>query len=377
LRCWACIAVSAVTALALAASAQGQGIAIGARIPGAPEHPGLIDSYARAVGRAPAIVSYYREWNQAIFDAASLHAISRRHAVPMITWEPTVNGWQRGDTATILRTIATGGADRYLRATARAAGRWPALTFLRFAPEMNGSWSPWGVRTPGNSAAVYVAAWRHVVSIFRSAGVHRVKWVWCPNVDDNGVLPFTRLYPGDRWVDWVGMDGYNWGGSYGWQSFTAIFASSYDTLARLTTKPMMIAETGSGENGGSKAAWITQTFSHELPKFSRLAALVWFNGGGDTGADFRFNSTAAAAKAFRAALSSPRYAAGADSLPGLAVRRRPFRSIVSPPAPKHGIARAVDLARRNWWVLAAAGTLVALAALAVLRRRSLTPRPHS
>lgn len=362
------LAVALLALASIAAPARGASVAIGARIPGAPQDPALIDAYAQAIGRAPAIISYYREWNETVFDTKSLQAITSRHAVPLITWEPTVAGWQRGDHSTILATIVDGGADRYLRTTADAAARWPGPVFLRFAPEMNGGWSPWGVRVPGNSAALYVAAWRHVVTVFRSAGARNVRWVWCPNVDDFGALPFTQIYPGNRWVDWVGMDGYNFGDG-NWESFTTIFASSYDALSRLTSKPMMIAETGSAENGGSKAAWITSAFDHEIPRFTRLRALVWFNGSEGSDQDFRYNSSPSAANAFRSGLSSPRYAADATSLFASASRRRAFVSIPSPPAPKHGLARALDLARRHWPLLAVAAVLLALFATLTLRSR--------
>ncbi|MGO9904549.1 MAG: glycoside hydrolase family 26 protein [Solirubrobacteraceae bacterium] len=358
-------------AIVLASPAAAQTIAIGARIPGVPLHPELIDAYARAVGRSPAIVSWYREWGQTVFDEPSLRAATSRGAAPMITWEPTVPGWRQGERSTILETIATGAADGYLRAQAIAAARWRKPILLRFAPEMNGGWSPWGVRVPGNSAGLYVAAWRHAVAIFRRAGARNVLWVWCPNVDDGGALPFTALYPGDRWVDWVGLDGYNWGRSWDWLSFTAIFASSYDTTVRLSPKPMLIAETGSGEDGGSKAAWIRDMFGRELPRFTRVRALVWFNGAGDNGADFRFDSSASAALAFRQGLSSPLYDATGSAV---FVARSPspkFTPVPVPPLPKHGLARAGQLAARYWGIAAAC---VALAAVAVLALRRSRPR---
>jgi hypothetical protein len=333
----------------------------------------LIDAYARAVGHAPAIVSYYREWNETVFDTVSLRAIASRQAVPLITWEPTLAGWQRGDHSTILATIAHGGADGYLGTTARDAARLKSPVFLRFAPEMNGGWSPWGVRTPGNSSALFVAAWRHAVEIFRSAGARNVRWVWCPNVDDYGALPFAALYPGDSWVDWVGMDGYNFGASQDWQSFTAIFASSYDMLSRMTAKPMMIAETGASENGGSKAAWISNAFDREIPRFTRLRALVWFNGTGGAGEDFRFNSSPDAAMAFRRALASPRYAADGPSLLVSPGHRPAFVPVPAPPAPKHGLAHAVDVLLRHWEFLVGAGLLLALVASLVLRARRRLP----
>ena len=99
---------------------------------------------------------------------------------------------------------------------------------LRFAHEMNLLSSDWGPGKEGNTASSYVDAWRHIVTIFRQEGADNVKWVWAPNVDYGG-RPFTQFFPGDEWVDYVALDGYNWGATGGesWETFSQIFASSY------------------------------------------------------------------------------------------------------------------------------------------------------
>src|SRR5205823_6909101 len=103
-----------------------------------------------------------------------------------------------------------------------------------------------------NTTASYIAMWRHVHDVFVEEGATNVRWVWSPNVDYPGATPFEAMYPGDDYVDWVALDGYNWGGSNGytpWRSFTGVFGASYFRLARLTTKPLMIAEVGCVEVG--------------------------------------------------------------------------------------------------------------------------------
>ena len=79
------------------------------------------------------------------------------------------------------------------------------------------------------------------------------------------------------------MDGYNFGtnpvSGDRWTSFASVFGPTYAALLRLApSKPIMIAEAGSSEYGGSKAAWIKQALSVELPTaFPRVKAFVWFN----------------------------------------------------------------------------------------------------
>jgi mannan endo-1,4-beta-mannosidase len=278
-------------------------VALGAYIPGATTHPALIDRYARRTGRPPAILLYYRTWRAGdSFDRRTLRAVTRRGAVPMVTWEP----WRSP-----LGAIAAGRYDGYLRASARSARRWGRTILVRFAHEMNGDWYSWGAAT--NRPDAYVRAWRHVVRVFRRAHARNVRWVWAPNVDYGGLRLMRRLYPGDRWVDWVALSGFSWGGPWEWESARRIFRRSYLAIERFTRKPFMIAETAAGEVGGDKAAWIERTFGRDLRRLHRVRAVVWFNGR-EQWAEWDVDSTRASLHAFRAAVASPRYAGSAQDV---------------------------------------------------------------
>ena len=70
-----------------------------------------------------------------------------------------------------------------------------------------------------------------------------MRWVWSPNAFSAGASwpSLASLYPGDSYVDWVALDGYNDGtdtnaGSGGWQSFTQLFGYSYDALSSADPK---------------------------------------------------------------------------------------------------------------------------------------------
>ena len=294
-------------------SARAQRIALGAYIPEAGWHPGRIGRYAETVGREPVIVSDYHQWNEAPFPRRELAAIWRRGAIPMITWEPMSYGGRRYP----LRAIAAGRFDGYLRRSARAVERWGKPIFVRFAHEMNGNWYPWGVGSPGVTARLYKRAWRHVVRVFRKQGADNVRWVWCPNVNQGGGIPFGGLYPGDAWVDWVGLDGFNWGYGGRSYSFDQIFAHSYQVLRRLSPKPIMIAETGTYPAG--RARWIAQALGRQAPRFGRLRALVWFNRSAN-GVSLRFDRPAAALDSFRRATRRGVYRTSRRSLLGIGAR---------------------------------------------------------
>jgi beta-mannanase len=175
---------------------------------------------------------------------------------------------------------------------------------LRFAHEMNGSWYPWSAGTNGNTARDYVAAWRHLHSVFTAQGVGNVSWNWSPNVPSVGATPLSSLYPGDAHVDQVALDGYNWGttrpGST-WTAFWDVFSSGVTELRGLTGKPLWIGEVASAEQGGDKAAWIEDMFS-SLVQHPEVRGFTWFDFAKET--DWRIGSTTASMTAFRAGLAT-------------------------------------------------------------------------
>ena len=288
----------------------GDGIALGAFIPEAPAMASAIDGYTRVVGVSPAIVMWYEDWAHNGFDPALMQTVAARGATPLVTWDPwDWSGDAIDQPAYSLSAIAAGGHDDYVRRWATAAAAWGRPLYLRFAPEMNGVWAPWEAFVNGNTPADYVAAWRHMVNIFRQQGATNVRWVWCPNVIASDALTFAPFYPGDAYVDWVGLDGYNGGTALlwgGWLSVSQLFGPSYGVLTALTSKPVMIGETASAEAGGDKAAWITQGLLTDLPaQFPAVRAMVWFDGVKET--DWRVNSSPAALAAFRQVAASPLY----------------------------------------------------------------------
>lgn len=335
---------------------------------GSPESEHLLRRYAHVVERAPVIVGVYRRWPRSPFPRRELAKIWHRGSVPMITWEP----WTRAGRPFSLRAIAGGRYDAYLRRSARAAVAWRHRVFVRFAPDMNGSRYPWAVGRSGNSAALYKRAWRHVVGIFRRAGADKVLWAWTASAEAGRRSAFRRLYPGDAWVNWVGLDGFNWGQKGGWRSFTSIFGRSYNALTRLTARPVMIAETGSGEGGGSKTAWMTSAMWHEIPGFSHLRAVVWVDESRD-GVDLSVDSSRAAWRA----LAGPAAVASRYALTRLELLATPPRlssHTLAPEAPTAGYGEQPPLTRlfhklhgRDLWYAIAIGAALLAAALALAR----------
>ncbi|HWH14654.1 MAG TPA: glycosyl hydrolase, partial [Miltoncostaeaceae bacterium] len=239
----------------------------------------------------------------------------RRHgAIPIIDWSP----WDRKDRGYHeqpdfqLRDVIEGKYDPYIREWAQAAARWGHPMFVRLCHEMNGDWYPWSERENGNAPGEFVRAWRHIVDIFRAEGARNVNFVWAPNeFESYAGIPVSQLYPGDAYVDWVGMSGYNWGtGQTGsrWRTFPRTFTRTYTTLRALApSKPLMIAEVASSERGGSKADWLRDALAVQLPqRFPEVKAVVYWNKS-DEGMDWPIETSVGARTAFAEAIASPYY----------------------------------------------------------------------
>src|SRR5262249_53407451 len=169
----------------------------------------------------------------------------------------------------------------------------------------------------------FAPAWRHIVTTFRGEGATNVRWVWCPfahvgtrRTDEES----RRYYPGDRYVDWIGMDGYNRGSARSWsrwRTFGQIFGPLYRDYAG--RKPLMICEVASTELGGDKSAWIRDMSAKLGGEFSRVRALVWFDANKET--DWRIDSSVASLHAFRSCAGG--LAPGWEAItPGRVARRR-------------------------------------------------------
>jgi hypothetical protein len=213
-------------------------------------------------------------WNQR-FDKVPLDLSRERSAIPLMDMD--------ADGVT-LSTLNSGAKDASIAQWAKEAAEYKKPFFLRWQWEMNLPTGQLGSEAKANPE-LFKAVWRRFHNIAVKAGATNITWVWCPNVSFPGSTPLASLYPGNAYVDWTCMDGYNHGTktpNWGWVSFASLFSPTY---AQLTSagfegrdKPIMIGETGSTEVGGSKANWIADALGTTLPRaFPKIRAVVWFN----------------------------------------------------------------------------------------------------
>lgn len=281
---------------------------MGVSTPSGPYNLAELDAFERDAGKRAGVVMYFQGWAYDEFNASFAASVAARGSIPEITWEPW--DYKNGviQPAYALSRIIGGSHDAYIRRWAEGAKAHGGKLMVRFGHEMNAGHYPWSEGVNGNQAGEYIAAWKHVVDIFRAVGATNVQWVWSPNVSYEGTTPLARLYPGDSYVDWVGLDGYNGGTALpwgGWLTFAQIFGPTLDELKAITTaKPIIIAEVASVEAGGSKAQWISDFFA-EMKARPEIKAFVWFNHNKE--ADWRIQSSETARQAFAAGVADPRF----------------------------------------------------------------------
>ncbi len=226
-------------------------------------------------GAHVSLVSWFQSFGSALL-VGRARAVLASGRTPVVSWQPADPA--AGEPSEVRRIVA-GADDAYVEAFARAAASLPGVVWIRFAPELNGRWEPWGAGVNGNTAADLVAAWRHVHAVFAAAGATNVRWFWCPNVPGPGEASLRALYPGDDQVDVVGLDGYNFGRSrpgHRWRSFAEIFGPGLGALRRLTDRPIVLGEVATVHDQGREAAWI-RAFLHALDGSPAVLGFVWFD----------------------------------------------------------------------------------------------------
>jgi hypothetical protein len=230
--------------------------------PGNPWRTRVI-SFTAATGTRPGILEYYHQFGEP-FQQSRACRETHMGAVPLIQLLP------RGYS---LASIASGRYDRDLNTYAEAIASFHDPVIISFAHEMNAVWWPWGYGY--DTPAVFKAAWRHIVDIFRYDGARNVIWLWDVNKDalpgQATITPPHMWWPGSRYVTWVGIDGYF---NDQQDTFSNVFGPTLRSLAAFTSKPVLIAETATAP-GPDQAAQIRSLFAGV--REHGLAGFVWFD----------------------------------------------------------------------------------------------------
>jgi mannan endo-1,4-beta-mannosidase len=252
---------------------------VGVYVQGFPPSTTPLTQFQDKTGVRPSLITFYPRFSEDFFNAKAACTAIRRGATPVFQIDPKNIS---------LAHIAAGKFDSYLRFYATAIKAFGARVVLSFGHEMNGYWYSWANKhTP---PAVFVAAWRHIVTIFREVGADNVIWLWTVNVIDaqHGKIPGPApWWPGSAYVNWVGIDGYYFEPSW---RFVSLFGPTIVKVRELTHDPILITETGAVSDAGQPRQ-IADLFAG-VRAYGLLGA-VWFDATGSR--DWRIQSPAAAA----------------------------------------------------------------------------------
>lgn len=234
------------------------------------------------------LIHIYTAWGDKShqqFPRAQARAIQELGSIPVITWEPWLSEFNQEDYPGLpgieerdkggLALIAGGMFDEYIRRWARDAKELRKPVFVRLGHEMNDPYRyPWGPHN--NQPQDFVKAWQHVNVLFKAEGADNVLWIWSPH-PSYGM--FNELYPGDFFVDYIGINIMNFGDVATWSkwwSFKEIIGNAYKPLSYFN-KPIMISELGCLSVGGDRAEWYRETMSNMVTDYPLVKSILFFH----------------------------------------------------------------------------------------------------
>ena len=197
------------------------------------------------------------------------------------------------DTGGTLSAGAAGLYDEHFRVMARnlvAGGQGAAV--LRVGHEFNGNWYRWSIAAL-NGAANYAAYWRRIVTAMRSVPGAAFRFDWSPisggSWVDGKLLNPEAAYPGDAYVDYVGLDVYDQSWSANRADPAARWAEYLDqpyglrwhrSFAAAHGKPMTFPEWGvayrtDGYGGGDSPEFVSRM--HEWISANDVAYHLYFD----------------------------------------------------------------------------------------------------
>lgn len=157
---------------------------------------------------------------------------------------------------------------------------------FRLNNEMNSDWTSYSGIITLSDPELYIAVWQRIYNIFEQQGVNNCIWIYNPN--DNNFPPcpwnnYLAYYPGNDYVDMIGVTGYNTGTYYFasrgeiWREFETIYDEINEKYQPIFNKfPWIITEFATSSVGGDKPGWITNMFN-AIDKYPNIKAMVWFS----------------------------------------------------------------------------------------------------
>ncbi len=269
-------------------------------------------------GRKLDWVTFSHNWYRSrAFPRATAEWIRKRGSVPYIRLMLRSDSEEdHAEPRFTLQAIAAGRFDADLSAWGREAARFGTPLIVEYGTEMNGRWFPWNAVWNGrrDGARRFRQACRHIIDVMRRAGASNIIWVFHVNHADDPDSSWNRMeayYPGDAWIDWVGVSIYSMLGPNETErtDFVRALDAAAARLRRMAPgKPLIVSEFGTDVHNRREPAarWAERALrAMHARRWRNLIGFAWWNErweNDDTPAhdtDMRLQASPALAAVFR------------------------------------------------------------------------------
>jgi outer membrane biosynthesis protein TonB len=258
-----------------------------------------MSNFEALVGKQPSMEMVFAHWGNDQFPTWYAPRIKDKGRTMVLFWEALdYNRDYFSQPEYSFDSVLAGKQDAYISKFAADAKAYGGEVIIIPYSEFNGDWFPWGGTIGNNTPAKYKAAYQYLRKFFVTAP--NVKFGWAVNADsvpDTAANQPELFYPGDAYVDIVGVDGFN-SGKPTWMTFDQVFNDPITRL-KVYNKPIYIFSVGSQEDA-RKPAWITDGLATQLAKYPEVKAVLWFNQNKEY--NWLVNSSAASLTAFKSVL---------------------------------------------------------------------------
>jgi len=242
------------------------------------------------------------------FPTEAVKALHARGITPIIWWLPMKPGEGFDRRFGRYKKILKGAHDQYIKEWARAARDVGKETgkpvIIRFAQEATGHWFPWAIGRQDNTRKNYKKAWNYIGRKFANTGADpHVRWLW------SHVYPRDWAYPGDRYVDYVGITLLNPGntGTKRWKTPNEVLDRKVKLSLKITNKPIIGAEVGTGYLGGDKGKWVEALYKRAYWKHPKVKAIVYLQAARQPDWRLHIGDDGRGLKAYRKIANNPKF----------------------------------------------------------------------
>lgn len=237
------------------------------------------------IGRSLEVVRVFDKWEDPFPDSFQTWLHDTDHTL-ILSIKPVRNNGTRITWPSIATAAPGSTVDNEMRSWAQRIKTFGQPIYVTFHHEPEAS-----TNTAYGTAADYINAWRHWVDVFRQEGATNVRFMFIMTANAYSVSTSdrryaTKWYPGDAWVDSMGIDAYNWASCRPnqpgpWRTLSTIIEPFRVAGAAHPTKDLWLTEWASWDDPGTpgkKAQWIDQAKTlFAQPAYSQFVGVSYFN----------------------------------------------------------------------------------------------------